>query len=166
MTEQEELLTACVNYAIQNFNRNEQYLISRDLSERCICAKFASYLEKATIPYGFSEYFVDVEYNRGSQGNEYAAKLIDKRHIVVDLIVHKRGYDANIGFQNLICIEMKKNYKRPDMSADLSRLEKMTTSRYGFGYKAGFMIVAVANRELEEYKLHIDYSFYESENVD
>lgn len=43
MTETQNRVTACLNSALQSFNQNEQYLISRDLSERCICAKFASY---------------------------------------------------------------------------------------------------------------------------
>ena len=43
MTETQSRVTACLNSALQSFNQNEQYLISRDLSERCICAKFASY---------------------------------------------------------------------------------------------------------------------------
>ena len=42
-------------------------------NERCICAKFASYLERAIAESEFREYAVDVEYNRGSRGNEYAA---------------------------------------------------------------------------------------------
>ena len=71
MTETQNRVTACLNSALQSFNQNEQYLISRDLSERCICAKFASYLERAIAESEFCEYVVDVEYNRGSRGNEH-----------------------------------------------------------------------------------------------
>ena len=73
MTGTQNRVTACLNSALQSFNQNEQYLISRDLSERCICAKFASYLERAIAESEFCEYVVDVEYNRGSRGNEHAA---------------------------------------------------------------------------------------------
>lgn len=62
MTETQNRVTACLNSALQSFNQNEQYLISRDLSERCICAKFASYLERAIAESEFCEYVVDVEY--------------------------------------------------------------------------------------------------------
>lgn len=126
MTETQNRVTACLNSALQSFNQNEQYLISRDLSERCICAKFASYLERAIAESEFCEYVVDVEYNRGSRGNEHAAKVLNGHNIVVDLIVHKRGYDEQRGFNNLFCIEMKKAYKRCDLSSDKERLRILT----------------------------------------
>lgn len=138
MTETQNRVTACLNSALQSFNQNEQYLISRDLSERCICAKFASYLERAIAESEFCEYVVDVEYNRGSRGNEHAAKVLNGHKIVVDLIVHKRGYDEQRGFNNLFCIEMKKAYKRCDLSSDKERLRILTDNFCGFVYKAGF----------------------------
>ena len=85
MTDTQSRVTACLNSALQSFNQNEQYLISRDLSERCICAKFASYLERAIAESEFREfceYVVDVEYNRGSRGNEYAAKVLNGHNIL------------------------------------------------------------------------------------
>ena len=163
MTEIQRQITECVESAINEFNRNEQYLISRDLSERCICAKFASYLDRAIAGTRFSEYTVDVEYNRGSRGNEYAAKCLDGRNIVVDLIVHKRGYDTIRGFNNLFCIEMKKGYKPYDISSDKNRLRIMTDSTYGFGYKAGFMVLAMADKARNEYKLIIESRYYKEE---
>lgn len=68
MTETQNRVTACLNSALQSFNQNEQYLISRDLSERCICAKFASYLERAIAESEFCEYVVDVEYTVEAAG--------------------------------------------------------------------------------------------------
>jgi hypothetical protein len=103
---------------------------------------------------------VDVEYNRGDNGNEYSAKMLHGRKIVVDLIVHKRGYSKKTGFDNLICIEMKKAYKNVDLRQDKKRLKILTDNRYGFGYKAGFMIVAFANKERDQYGLAVDTSFY------
>ena len=32
--------------SIDNFNKNEMYLLKHDVSERCICAKFACYVDK------------------------------------------------------------------------------------------------------------------------
>lgn len=164
MTLEQRKITECINKAINDFNDHEEYIISRDLSERCICAKFALYLERSIASTEFSEYTVDVEYNRGSCGNEYAAKKLQGRNIVVDLIVHKRGYSEEYGFDNLICIEMKKAYKHPDMFSDKERLSIMTDQSLGFGYKAGFMIVAVANERLSEHKLQIESSFYNVAN--
>lgn len=160
MTAIQRRITECLETALQSFNLNEQYLISRDLSERCICAKFASYLERVIAESEFNEYVVDVEYNRGSRGNEHAAKILNGQKIVVDLIVHKRGYDEQEGFDNLLCIEMKKTYKRYDLSSDIRRLKIMTDRFSGFGYKAGFMITATANKQIGEYKLIIERSFY------
>lgn len=146
--------------SIDNFNLNEQYLISRDVSERCICAKFAIYLEKSILDSQFSEYVVDVEYNRGNKGNEYAAKMLHGRKIVVDLIVHKRGYSEESGFNNLICIEMKKSYKQSDLTSDKERLKILTDINYGFCYQAGFMIVAYADKKLDDYGLRIESKYY------
>ena len=151
MTDKQLKITNCIVSAIDNFNANESYLISRDLSERCICAKFMSYLEKTISESEFSDYLVDVEYNRGYHGNECAVKMLHGRNIVVDLIVHKRGFSEEIGFDNLICIEMKKAYKNPDMRSDKERLHIMTDNQYGFGYKAGFMIVAVTDKHNGKY---------------
>ena len=89
MTETQNRVTACLNSALQSFNQNEQYLISRDLSERCICAKFASYLERAIAESEFCEYVVDVEYNRGSRGNEHDAitQNMGRPHCAATLIL-------------------------------------------------------------------------------
>lgn len=164
MTETQIRIAECLEVALQSFNLNERYLISRDLSERCICAKFASYLERAIAESEFREYIVDVEYNRGSQGNEHAAKRLNGRNIVVDLIVHKRGYNEQRGFDNLFCIEMKKAYKCCDLSSDKERLRIMTDSLFGFGYKAGFMITATADKIRNAYKLVIESAFYNRSN--
>ena len=94
--------------AIKDFNAAEQYIIENDLSERCICAKFAFYLTAAIQKSDFKDYCVDVEYNRGFDGKERSVKRMNDAPITVDLIVHKRGYNSNYGFDNLICIEMKK----------------------------------------------------------
>lgn len=164
MTQVQRLITECVESAISDFNQNEQYLISRDLSERCICAKFASYLERSLERSIFHEYVVDVEYNRGNRGNEYAAKRLNGHNIVVDLIAHKRGYDNDRGFDNLFCIEMKKGYKPHGITSDKERLYIMTDSKYGFGYKAGFMILAISNRRTHEHKLIIESKYYRADH--
>lgn len=146
-----------INNAIDKFNQNEQYLISRDLSERCICSKFATYLEKELFLSEFNDYIVDVEYNRGNGGNECAAKMLRGKKIVVDLIVHKRGYNPETGFDNLVCIEMKKSkYNR---GSDLERLKIMTNPYCGFNYKAGFMIIIVSDKRHDKFGLEITESF-------
>jgi len=134
-------LKAIVDKAIVSFNSKEEYLIKNDLSERCICSRFMLHLTDALKNTNYKDYIVDVEYNRGADGQERNIKRIDDSPITVDLIVHKRGYDCNSGFDNLICIEMKKSTDRRGLNADKERLRKMTNWDYGFCYKTGFMIV-------------------------
>lgn len=143
MTAKQAGLKNIVEIAIGRFNASENYLLDKDLSERCICAKFAMYLEKALVNTQYSDYIVDVEYNRGMAGNEYAKKRLYGRDAIVDLIVHKRGYNAeNGGFDNLICIEMKKRGGEKHLEDDKNRLQTMTDSHCGFNYRIGFMLIA------------------------
>lgn len=150
----------CVNKAISAFNEHETHLIRNDLSERSICAKFANYLEHEIQNSRFADYFVDVEYNRGYGGNENAIKQHNGHNIVLDLVVHKRRYSEPFGFDNLICIEMKKEYKNPDLSDDKQRLMELTDLSGRFQYKAGYMIVAFADHQQGKYGLQIDTAFY------
>ncbi len=160
LTQTQENILRVLNTAITNFNRSEQYLIKNDLSERCICSKFASYLERALVGTPFEDYVVDVEYNRGYNGKDNASKLLYGKKIVVDLIVHKRGHDPETGFDNLFCIEMKKEYVKPDLRFDQERLCIMTNPYENFKYRAGFMILARANKRQEEYGLYIESEYY------
>lgn len=134
-------LHAIVAKAIAQFNIQEKYLIEQDLSERCICARFAMHLTQAIQNTEYRNYLVDVEYNRGADGSERAIKRIDDAPITVDLIVHKRGFDCLYGFDNLICMEMKKSRNRKGCSSDEDRLRKLTDMAFGFCHKLGAMIL-------------------------
>lgn len=139
---QTELLNI-VESAINRFNSLENYLLERNLSERCICSKFASYIEKELVNTNYSDYVVDVEYNRGIRGNEYAKKMLFGRNATVDIIVHKRGYgEINGGFDNLICFEMKKRGGEKHLYFDKNRLMALTDQSCGFNYRIGFMLIA------------------------
>lgn len=140
MNIKKELLNILVD-AINNFNREEGYLIKNDLSERCICARFAMHLTTALKDTEYSDYIVDVEYNRGADGIERNTKRLYDDPITVDLIVHKRGYDTTYGFNNLICVEMKKSTDRRGCGSDETRLKNMIDPNFGFCYKTGFMIL-------------------------
>lgn len=149
-------LEDCVPAAIQLFNDTEKYLIENDLSERCICSRFAFCLSKIISNTQFREYYVDVEYNRGALGDTKIAKILDGRKIYCDLIVHKRGYDEKLGFDNLICIEMKKTKSRIGTEADEERLVQLTSWSRGFRYKIGYMIMI----DIKEGKLRIKRIFH------
>lgn len=96
------LIPKVMQAAITKFNEHEMYLVRHTVSERCICAKFACYLEREFSLYGINQYNVDIEYNR----NIGDPKMLHNKKIVVDLIVHKRGSNG-LENGNLICIEMK-----------------------------------------------------------
>lgn len=161
MTERQEKIKRFVEEAIGKFNEHEQYLIKNDLSERCICAKYMSHLERVIEHSDFKEYKVDVEYNRGNNGRTNAVKELRGQKIVVDLIVHMREPQEDGSFDNLVCVEMKKAYKRIDMSNDIARLRNMTSLSGGFNYQAGFMIVA--DKCNNENMLRIEREFYYGE---
>lgn len=165
MTNRQQTLKNIVLDAIEEFNNNESFLIKNDLSERCICSKFALYLEKKIKQSIYSDYYVDVEYNRGYNRDAYQPKTLYNRKIVVDLVVHKRKYDGNYGFQNLICIEMKKEYSNKGIDNDRLRLQTFTNNQYGFCYSVGFMIVAYRNKREDLFGLKIDSEYY-NENDD
>ncbi len=153
-----------VERTIHKFNANENYLFLNDLSERCICARFAFYLQNEVMFFPqYQEYIVDVEYNRGAKGKDYEPKRLsdNEKPITVDLIVHKRGYNDQvyqhgmrqvIGYSNLICIEMKKSTdcRGPNsISRDKKRLKIMAAKFGDFGYTIGFMIIAdIKNKAL------------------
>ena len=143
MNEKQMELKSLVERAISKFNLSEIYLLDKDLSERCICSKFATYLEKELINTRFSNYIVDVEYNRGMEGNGYAKKMLFGKNMTVDIIVHKRGYDKNNGgFDNLICFEMKKSDGDKNLFSDKRRLTALTDPLCDFNYRIGFMLIA------------------------
>lgn len=145
-----ELQMELVTAAVREFNRREHYLIENDLSERCMCARFAMYLEYQLREMGLQGYVADVEYNRGMDGYECCQKCLDDSLISVDLIVHKREWDNNYGFYNLLCMEMKKSNNSRGCRADEERLKKMTDSDHGFCYKAGIMLwVDMKHKELQ-----------------
>lgn len=160
MTQYQEKIKQLVEKTINKFNQNEKYLMENDLSERCICAKFMSYLERTIENSDFRGYEVDVEYNRGNDGKTYTVKELNGSKIVVDLIIHKREVQPDGGFDNLVCIEMKKNCNRRNIRKDIIRLDKMTDLHYGFNYQVGFMIM------VWDEKLSIEKEFYLGEERD
>lgn len=135
--------------AISKFNKNDVYLIENDLSERCICSRLAFYIQQILMDSHFNDYVVDVEYNRGAKGKEKAIKVLNDKKIVVDLIVHKRGYFDGYGFDNLFCVEMKKSNSRYGYDCDKKRLKEMTDYTFGYNYRCGYMVVAdIKNKKL------------------
>lgn len=153
MTTKQIKLKDIVEQAVAKFNHCEKYLLENNLSERCICSKFAVYLEREIKLSEYSNYDVDVEYNRGFDGKDNRPKKIYGKNAVVDLIVHKRGYDKFYGFDNLICIEMKKTNDsrgKRGIENDQNRLKDLVSYEYGFCYKLGIMLIANIKKQVLE----------------
>lgn len=154
MTEKQSQLQQLVQNAISHFNANEKYLIENRLCERCICAKFAMYLERVISRSFYRDYTIDVEYDRGMGGNDYGKKRICNHDAYLDLIVHKRGYDEFLGYDNLIAIEMK--WQNEDFEEDKERLKILVDNANGFNYRISFAIRIIANPDKNIYKLVIE----------
>jgi hypothetical protein len=113
---------------------NDHALLGWDLSERCIAARLAMYLQNL-----FPEYSVDVEYNRVG----YAPKTLDLPEecanrksrngeplVLPDIIVHKRGPEG----PNLLVLELKKTTNPTPRDCDQLRLRAFRERlKYSFG---------------------------------
>ena len=135
-------------------------MLENDLCERCICARFAMYLERALRFSSFKHYTTDVEYDRGMGGNDYGKKKIYAKDAYLDLIVHKRGKDGFGGYDNLFAIEMKKQGN--DFEDDKIRLQYLVDNENGFGYRAGFAIRIVSDKRNNYFALIIESQYYNS----
>lgn len=117
------------NKANNRFLAAELSLIKSDVSERCICGALKSYLEKEIERTKYSDYHVDVEYNRNAGRIK---TIIDENeeiiNITCDIIIHSRGeIEQN---DNLIAIEMKKSYQSEESkNDDRKRLRALTKSK-------------------------------------
>lgn len=163
MTEDEiiEKTEKCIRLVLEN----EGPIITNTINERSICHKFAEYLQKQE---GFSEYYVDVEYNRDySRGpdqpkylkiiriefedkekeiSENEAELFYKEVTTYpDIIIHKRLTNDD----NLLVIEVKKDNNKSDWSIDLKKLEGFTTvvNEGGYGYTLGSHVTFLINKK-------------------
>lgn len=116
--------------ANRKFLENEKDLIYSGVSERTLCGSLMTHLNEEIKGTDFSEYYVDVEYNR----NKGKIKTILKDNIEVisincDIILHSRGKLPNR--DNLIAIEMKKHSnKESEKIKDKNRLIALTKDTF------------------------------------
>jgi len=124
-----------VQEALEAFLRDDEYLLTHNLSERCIASRLALHLQAS-----FPEYKVDVEYNRAGdlakrlQVPEHCADSFDdagQALVVPDIIVHQRG-DAG---PNLLGIEIKKTDDPRGFDCDRARLVALK-ARFHYNYGA------------------------------
>lgn len=119
--------------ANKSFLKKNTMLFETRVSERTLCGALMIELHEVLKRTKFSDYFVDVEYNRNIGGTLKTLKKticgLDEQIVTIncDLIVHSRG--QNVLCDNLIALEMKKSTGRQvDKDNDRNRLECLTKS--------------------------------------
>ena len=108
-------------------------MFQTQVSERTLCGALMIEIHEKLKRTKFSDYFVDVEYNRNIGGklktSKKTTKGLDEQIVTIncDLIVHSRG--QNVLRDKLIALEMKKSTGRKvDKDKDRNRLECLTKS--------------------------------------
>ncbi len=120
-----------VQKAIKRLLIQDSYLLERDVNERSISHKLASYLQSE---FG-EEWDVDCEYNRDHNIRKeliISSKAVEiddtnAKTVFPDVIVHHR--DTN---DNLLVIEMKKASNSREMDFDLQKLQAFKRERYHY----------------------------------
>ncbi len=112
----QEMVQENVKAAIKALFQRDAYLLQKDVNERSISHKLASYLQEA-----FNDWDVDCEYNRDHDDPKLLKRLqiydenvstdnVHARTVFPDIIVHHRGSG-----DNLLVIEIKKTTnQQPD----------------------------------------------------
>ena len=149
-----------IEIALSIVLKNDAYLLQKNINERTIAHKLATYLQ-----YTFPEYHVDCEYNgnvlrhnekkyilllkEGLQGlgllkpeEEKIDKEIIERLVYPDIVIHKRGTP-----ENLCIIEIKKSTSKISSDYDELKLKCYTSSdnHNDLKYQLGVFIEFSAN---------------------
>ena len=133
-----ELLQSNIEKAFDLVYKNDEFLITNGLCERCIMFRFAGYLADL-----YPDYNVDCEYNRHI---ENVKRIRKDKEIFPDVILHTRGVDEN----NFAIIELKNKTNPDDVGRknDENTLRALTENKsdgnkdplYNYGYKFGLAI--------------------------
>lgn len=115
--------------ALKTLSQNDKHLFDINAHEQTITHRLAVYLEGLFIGYD-----VDCEYNR----KEEDPKKINDKLIKPDIIVHRRGKGNCENYDNLLAIEVKKNW---DSEEDRVKLEGLTIEDGGYEYQLGCFLV-------------------------
>jgi len=127
-----ELLQPVFLKSFEDFLNVDSENIAFGVSERNLCARLAFYLQTHAHQEGLKDYFADPEYNKQQGGN--IKTIINEREevleITCDLILHSRGQYFGPD-DNLIAIEMKKDYRpADDKKKDRERLTALTKQTF------------------------------------
>lgn len=118
--------------ALQRLYNIDYDNIKNGVSERNICARLSHHMENIMREYDsmnteyiFSNYYVDVEYNRMGNGNlkKYENTEHRPKYMVSDLLIHSRGPE-----RNLLAVEMKRKSNKKKIKEDKERLISIVSS--------------------------------------
>jgi len=123
----EEIVFKVFKAALPTFFMREIKNITDNVSERNLCQRLASYVERQLEQTELAHYYVDNEYNRKQEG--HVKTIINHKEVVVtitcDLLIHSRG--EVIDHDNLLALEMKKSTaSEADKLSDKQRLCALT----------------------------------------
>ena len=113
---------------------NHSYLIQNQVSERSIVFWFGIYFYEAIQGTKYSEYNLDVEYNRNLQEVKRTENY--PRGTYPDLILHKRGCNDS----NILIIEFKPWWNH-EIDDDLVKLQDFTNPDGEYKYNLGLSIL-------------------------
>jgi len=153
--------------SIQDFFKDDIYLLEKDLSERAITHRLAVCLENNS-----SGFHIDCEYNGHTEtGHRKIVKMlrsnaeqlaiirekdgdneIINRYVFPDIIVHKRG-PSDPG-ANVLIVEAKKSTSTVNEKYDLEKLKRYTSPEYEneLVYSLGVFVL---------FKIHPEHPAYE-----
>lgn len=125
-----ETIKSKVDIALNEFYALDMHLLRNDIHERTLGSVLARYLQAH-----FVDFEVDCEYD-GNVEHESGRKKVNGSKVYPDIIIHKRGNNAN----NLLVIELKKSTNREDRRKDASKLINYTSQECNFQYDFGLFL--------------------------
>lgn len=132
----DEVIKQYVNKALELVYQKDRALITHQANERSIVFRFGLYLYEIIKNSNFSDFDIDVEYNR----NGYDAKRIPSRPngSYPDLIIHCRTSNEC----NLLVLEFKTEWSNQNQQDDESKIRDFMNKdgEYKFRYGATILI--------------------------
>lgn len=122
-----------IKKSIKELYNQDKILFNNNISEMCLVYNFAKYFEKNLINTKWSEYNIDIEYNRNC--NKLKSLEFQKSNFP-DLILHKRGSN---NFNELV-IEFKKWNNRQNKTLERDR-KKLKGFMREYNYKRAVLII-------------------------
>ena len=155
--------------SIDTFNLHDRFLMKNEYYEVSMVHCLAQHMtEIIRHDYRFHDMYVDIEYNKGADGNTYAGKYLFDRNgdkhedIRLDLVVTSREPDDLSGYHNLLCAEFKKTSNHDGWEDDRWRLRELTKLDFSkeedkdkplYGYFVGFFVL------IDEEKMWIENAY-------